>query len=85
MFIQTLGRCGAVLFLAAVVSGCSMGGAEAGPGASSRSPGLLNPCTWNRSSCMYEGRYEPGERDYAEEEAKRLNRAASERLRRSAQ
>ncbi len=31
---------------------------------------------------MYEGRYESGERDYAEEEARRLNRAALQRLRR---
>jgi hypothetical protein len=31
---------------------------------------------------MYEGAYEPGERDYAEQEAKRLNQAASRRLRR---
>lgn len=40
-------------------------------------------CQWNRSSCMYEGAYEPGEGSYAEEEARRLNRAASERLRRN--
>ncbi|QAA93685.1 hypothetical protein CKA81_07415 [Pollutimonas thiosulfatoxidans] len=84
MFIQTLSRCGAVLFLAAVISGCSTGSPEAGPSASSRSPGLFNPCTWNRSSCMYEGRYEPGEEAYAEEEARRLNRAAAAKLRRSA-
>jgi hypothetical protein len=32
---------------------------------------------------MYEGQYEPGERDYAEQEAKRLNQAASDKLRRS--
>lgn len=39
-------------------------------------------CYGNRSSCMYEGRYESGERRYAEEEARRLNRAALQRLRR---
>ncbi|WP_419761609.1 hypothetical protein [Achromobacter pulmonis] len=37
----------------------------------------------SRSSCIYEGKYEAGERDYAEDEAKRLNRAEMERLRRA--
>jgi hypothetical protein len=31
---------------------------------------------------MYEGKYEPDERDYAEEEAKRLNQAESRKIRR---
>lgn len=38
---------------------------------------------WNRNSCMYDGKYEPGEEDYAEAEAKRLNKASTDRLRRS--
>ncbi|SHI22931.1 hypothetical protein [Pollutimonas bauzanensis] len=75
MSIRVLSRCGLSLFLAALVSGCSL----IGLGDSGRS----NECKWNRSSCMYEGRYEPGEEGYAEQEAKDLNRAASERLRRS--
>lgn len=75
MFIQTLSRCGLALFLAALVSGCSM----IGLGDSDRG----DECKWNRGSCLYEGAYEPGEEDYAEQEAKRLNRAASQRLRRS--
>jgi len=32
---------------------------------------------------MHEGSYDPGEEDYAEEEAKRLNKQSSDRLRRS--
>ena len=41
-----------------------------------------NECRWNRNSCLYEGSYEADERAYAEEEARRLNRAQSVRLRR---
>ncbi len=32
---------------------------------------------------MYDGKYEQGEEDYAESEAKRLNKASTDRLRRS--
>lgn len=74
MFIQKSIRYGVTLFLAAIASGCSLIAPET---SSHRSGG---ECQWNRSSCMHEGSYEPGERDYAEEEAKRLNRAASARL-----
>lgn len=77
MSVQTLSRLGVVLFFAILVSGCSLMGSRA----SDR--GGSGECQWNRSSCMYEGQYEPGERDYAEEEAKRLNQAASERFGRS--
>ncbi|WP_459616428.1 hypothetical protein [Bordetella sp. 2513F-2] len=76
MSIRTLSRCGAALFLAALASGCSSGPSSGGVGR------LFNECTWNRSGCMYEGPYEPDEEDYAEEEAARLNRAESQRLRR---
>ena len=65
MSIQTLCRCSVVLFLAALSSGCSLGG----------------ECAWYRSSCMYEGKYESGEEDYAQDEAKRLNQESSDRLR----
>ncbi len=68
MSIQTLGRCGVLLFLAALNSGCSS---------------LVGECAWYRSSCMYEGQYESGEEGYAEDEAKRLNKESSDRLRRS--
>lgn len=75
MTVQMFSRFGAGLFLMALVSGCS----SIGLGDSARS----NECKWNRSSCMHEGSYEPGEREYAEQEAKHLNQAASARLRRS--
>ncbi|MEO6959664.1 MAG: hypothetical protein ABI081_06720 [Burkholderiaceae bacterium] len=75
MSIQTLGRRSVTLFLVALVSGCSL----VGPKDSDRS----NECKWNRSSCIYEGAYEPGEQGYAEQEAKRLNQAESEKMRRS--
>lgn len=67
MSIQFLRWCSIVLFFAAFTSGCS----------------LTNECRWYRSSCMYDGKYEPDEEDYAEAEAKRLNKASTDRLRRS--
>ncbi len=76
MSIQTFSRCGVALFLVALVPGCSL----VGLGESDRGGG---ECQWNRSSCMYEGQYEPDERDYAEQEAKRLNQAASGKFRHS--
>ncbi len=75
MSIQTFSRCGAALVFVTLVSGCSL----ISPGGSNR----FNECTLNRSSCMHEGSYEPGEEEYAREEAKDLNHAASQRLRRS--
>ncbi|CAB3627702.1 hypothetical protein [Achromobacter pulmonis] len=68
MSIHTLGRYGVVLFLAALSSGCSS---------------IIGECGLVRSSCMYEGKYEQGEEDYAEAEAKRLNKQSTDRLRRS--
>lgn len=40
-------------------------------------------CVINPQECMYDGPYEADEHIYAEEEARRLNRASLERLRRS--
>jgi len=40
-------------------------------------------CIINPQECMYDGPYEADEHIYAEEEARRLNRASLERLRRS--
>ncbi|MNI73875.1 hypothetical protein D3C73_1299140 [compost metagenome] len=74
MSIQSLVRCGAAVALIAMGSGCSFVGLG-----DSRS----SECQWYRSSCMHEGSYDPGEEDYAEEEAKRLNQESSDRLRRS--
>lgn len=44
----------------------------------------INECTFNVKSCGYEGSYEPGERQFALEEARRLNMASLEKLRRNA-
>lgn len=72
----------AVLFLVALVSGCS----SISPGASGKSltsTRIEDECKSNRGRCLYEGQYEPEERDYAEQEAKRLNLAQYELLRRN--
>ena len=75
MSIQTLARCGVALFLVGLMSGCSLlGGGSSSSRASSE-------CRWNKSSCMYEGPYDEGEADYARDEAARLNRASSVRIR----
>lgn len=73
MSIQILGRFGLSLFLVVIVSGCSSVGSE-----------RSIKCKWAPSSCIHEGSYEPGEEEYAEDEAKDLNRDASRKLRRSA-
>ena len=71
-------RSSVALCFAALVSGCFGGG---GP-APARQTDRGGDCQWDRSRCLYEGPYEPGERAYAEQEAKDLNRAALEKLRR---
>lgn len=81
MSMQVLSRCGAVLFFVVLVSGCSTSGAGDSQQTTISGRVVDDDCRWNRSSCLYEGSYETGERDYAEEEAKRLNRAASRKLR----
>jgi hypothetical protein len=88
MSIQLFIRRVAVLFLVALAAGCSStksGTASKGSSASrsSSSAAVGNDCRWNRSKCLYEGSYEPGEREYAEQEAKDLNQAEYERLRRA--
>jgi hypothetical protein len=40
-------------------------------------------CRVSRGGCGYEGSYDKGEKDYAEDEAARLNQAEAERLRRA--
>lgn len=83
MSIRILRRCGVVLFLAAVAAGCSSTNpAVSAEDGDARVVTTSLECRWNRSACIYEGRYESGERDYAEEEARRLNQASIERLRR---
>ncbi|AOB29717.1 hypothetical protein AKI39_01995 [Bordetella sp. H567] len=84
-------RVGVLLFLA-LVAGCSSTkpspGTPAKSATSSKSPSAAaakvgDACASNRRKCIYEGSYESGERNYAEQEAKRLNMAELERLRRS--
>lgn len=86
MPVRTLSRCGAALFLAVFFSGCSWlgAGSEARPASSGHSYASerVDLCHTNRASCIYKGSYEPGERAYAEAEAKRLNQASIQRLRR---
>lgn len=90
MYIQTVTRCGAALFLLLLIGGCSSsGGKAAGQGSTSTlswdDNGVLNrddQCRRSRKACIFEGAYEPGERNYAVAEAKRLNQASLARLRR---
>ncbi|WP_144632148.1 hypothetical protein [Bordetella genomosp. 13] len=72
MSLHTMGQLGAALLLAATLAGCSSSRPE--------EPSRSSDCSWWRSSCMYEGQYEPDEREYAEEEAARLNRQQSRRM-----
>ncbi|MFY0477139.1 hypothetical protein [Achromobacter marplatensis] len=89
MSIQSLSRHVAALVLAALVSGCSSilpGSSSSGSGAGSNAAServVSDNCKFIRSRCIYEGSYDAGERNYAEEEAKRLNKAELERLRRA--
>lgn len=71
MWVRTVKRCGGVLVLAGMLAGCS----SAGDARSAE-------CRWNRSACLYEGAYEPDEKAYAEEQARRLNREAVRKARR---
>lgn len=82
--IPILRRYGAISCLAVLMAGCSStdsGGGGGGVAAATSRLLFGTECGWNRDSCLYEGRYEPGERHYAEVEARRLNQASLERLR----
>lgn len=70
MSIRTFGHYGAALLFVTLLSGCSVPGA----GESGRN----DDCVAEPSKC----RYEAGEREYAEEEAARLNRESARKLRR---
>lgn len=78
MIVRRLFQSAAVLGLAALMAACST--SKPGGGAMSK---LFNECTWDRESCMHNGRYDADEREYAEQEAKDLNRQSAARLRRS--
>lgn len=69
-----LSRCGALVLLA-LMAGC---------GTNSSAPPPAHECGRNPGGCLYEGAYEPNEREYAEKEAARLNRDALRKLRRGA-
>lgn len=64
--------------LVGLVSMAALAGCGSGSPIVSRGSTL---CALSPSLCLYEGRYEPNERAYAESEAVRLNQAALERLR----
>lgn len=83
MLFSVFGRSAVVLGLVVALSACSWLGRSK---SESAAPGVYPAertaqCAENPRSCLYKGRYEPGERDYAEREAARLNRASLERLR----
>lgn len=82
MSMQLLGRSAVVILVGALASGCSSDGAPTSSSAGRALTVYDDTCKGNRRACIYEGSYEPGERDYAEEEAKRLNRAQAARIRR---
>ena len=67
----------------AALSGCSGARHPSASSSSSGAPFAVDPGCRGGSSCMYNGHYDPGERDYAEQEAQRLNQAEYERLRSS--
>ncbi|MCK9508786.1 MAG: hypothetical protein M0Q54_10160 [Pigmentiphaga sp.] len=77
--IQGLGRYGMVLGVGVLLAACSV--TETITEAVSTSL-EENRCQRDPRSCIYEGKYEPGEREFAEQEARRLNQAEGERLRR---
>ncbi|WP_409408347.1 hypothetical protein [Achromobacter sp.] len=81
----TISRCGAALFFVALVAGCSSSKptpAEKASMMETTPARASDECKANRKKCLHEGSYDVGERDYAEDEAKRLNLAESQRLRR---
>lgn len=76
MPMRALTRHGFVLFLLTSVVGCGTSKEAAKPDAPAP---IANECS-TRSSCIFKGSYESGERKFAEEEARRLNNAQTLRL-----
>ena len=81
MSIRSYWRSGVVVGFAALAAACSSSGPDVVHGTSSVAQ-VTSECERNRRSCIYEGRYEPDERNYAELEARRLNQAQLKRMRR---
>ena len=76
MPMRALTRYGFVLFLLTSVVGCG----TSKEAAKSDAPApIANECSTPKS-CIFIGSYESGERKFAEEEAKRLNKAQTLRL-----
>ena len=76
MFTLALSRSALVLFLAALMTACGSPLSRLESTAQNR----VDECTGNRSRCMYEGSYDKDEKEYARQEAARLNRAQSLRM-----
>ena len=81
MLSEFFRRVGTIVVFAALALGAISGCSSSGSGLALPGPSI--ECRLNRSACLYEGKYEANEEAYAEEEAKRLNRAQIERLRRT--
>ncbi|ETF00399.1 hypothetical protein W822_21800 [Advenella kashmirensis W13003] len=79
MPMRALTRYGFVLFLLTSAVGCGTSREEA---TSTASAPITKECS-KRSSCIFKGSYESGERKFAEEEARRLNKAQTLRLTKS--
>ncbi|WP_454693618.1 hypothetical protein [Achromobacter aegrifaciens] len=80
-----MSRWGVAIFAAALMAGCSSSGSKTsdqGSQSYSSTARAEGECA-RRSKCIYKGAYGSGERNYAEAEAKRLNIAELERLRRA--
>lgn len=85
MPISTLRRYGAPLFVAVLLAGCASSDSDTYSGGTGAGVARASAeCQNNPDRCIYKGRYEKGERAYAEAEAKRLNQAQIDRLRRLA-
>ena len=82
MFIQTLWRRSLVVVCAGLAAACSSTDSDVAVHSTSSVAQVTSECERNRRSCIYEGRYEADERNYAELEARRLNQAQLKRMRR---
>ena len=76
MSLRFLSRCAMGLASTAVIAGCSTH-----DGLNTNAAEVSLQCRLSPSSCLYKGAYEPGEREYAEHEAARLNEEQVDRLR----
>lgn len=88
MHTRRLALATTLIALAAALSGCAGSRHSASFSSSSSSnfsssagaPFAVDPRCRNGSACLYNGHYNPGEREYAEKEARRLNEAEYQRL-----